>query len=46
MSFEINAHEVTVSVIIDRNKNYTVSCCIAKHSVFNLAYCFNEKRDT
>ena len=44
MSFEINVHEVTNGIILEE-KEYTVSCCIAKHSVLNLAYSFNEKRE-
>jgi ribonuclease Z len=44
MSFEIRVHEVTEGIILEE-KEYSVSCCIAKHSVLNLAYSFNEKRE-
>jgi ribonuclease Z len=44
MSFEIKVHEVTDGIILEE-KDYTVSCCKTKHSVLNLAYSFNEKRE-
>ncbi len=44
LSFEIIVHEVKEGVIQDE-KDYTVSCCKTKHSVLNLAYSFNEKRE-
>jgi ribonuclease Z len=44
LSFEIKVHEVTDGTVLEET-DYTVSCCKAKHSVLNLAYCFNEKRE-
>jgi ribonuclease Z len=44
LTFEIKVHEVTGGTVLEET-DYTVSCCITKHSVLNLSYCFKEKRE-